>query len=99
MTFMELAKMSDNYQIKWISEHSDDEFKALVDAWLEETKRENAVYNINRFRERRKMCEISYAILKGNYSGVTSDGKPWRIDFSDPHVDDWHDQYYHGDYN
>ena len=99
MTFMELIMMSNEDQAKWISEHSYEENKALFDEWMVAINQEHIAYQLIRFRERRKMCEISNAILKGNCSGVTCDGKHWRIDFSDPYVDDWRDQYYHGDYD
>lgn len=98
MTFMELAAMSNEDQTKWMSEHSFDEFQAIFDEWLESEKQQKIEYNVNRFRERRKMREIAKAVMDGRYSGITSDGKPWRIDFSDSHVDDWRDQYYNSDY-
>lgn len=104
MTFGEFIVMPESYQYKWISEHFPDkvlamfEYKALYDEWLEQQKTHDSIdHNVKRFRERRKMREISRAVMDGKYSGYTSDGQPWRIDFSDSHVDSWRDQYFNSE--
>lgn len=98
MTFMEFLRMSDADQIKWLSEHSVAEYDAMLNEMLEQMDHESRNFRVKSFRDRLKAYEISKAVMKGNYSGVTSDGKPWRIDFNDPHVDDWKDEYFLSDY-
>lgn len=98
MTFMELIQMSDADQTKWVSEHSAEDYKSMLNEFIDEVDRENRDFRIKSFRDRLEAYEIAKAVMKGHYYGVTSDGKPWRIDFNDPHDEDWCDDYLHTDY-
>ena len=98
MTFMELASMSDSDQMEWMAEHSEEECSAILTEFLSAMKRDSIDYSIRSFRERMRCYEISKAVMRGCYCGTTSDGKPWRIDFSNPHNDDWRDEYFLSDY-
>ncbi len=98
MTFMELARMSDSEQTKWMSEHTVEEYDAMLNELLEKMDHESRDFRVKSFRDRLKAYEISKAVMRGCYRGITSDGKPWRVDFSNPHNDDWHDEYYLSDY-
>lgn len=98
MTFMELARMSDADQVKWMAEHTVEEYDAILTEFIKKMDHEIMESRVKSFRDRLKACEISKAVMKGHYRGVTSDGKPWRIDFSNPHNDDWRDEYFLSDY-
>ena len=93
MTFMELARMSDADQVKWMAEHTVEEYDAILTEFLKKMNHEIMESRVKSFRDRLKAYEISKAVMRGCYRGVTSDGKPWRIDFSNPYDDGWCDDY------
>ena len=84
MEYNDFFKMSEEEQVRWVNEHSAEECNALLNALFNDT--ESEVLARER-EEQRQMEEISKAVAAGSYSGVTSDGREWRLCFDcDCHV-------------
>lgn len=54
MTFMELARMSDADQVKWMSEHTVEEYDAMLNELLEKMDHEIRDFRVKSFRDRLK---------------------------------------------